>query len=95
MPCPNCDHTMQCLAVVDGGRVHWCPRCGTVRHNDIAHQHPDMPDRVYTPKLVERCRKFDADLGDDPTQCSTVALIRRDLKTVGVTESIYLPADRK
>lgn len=43
MACPNCDHTMQNLGV-NGQKVWWCPRCGTVksedRHGFVTISHP-------------------------------------------------------
>lgn len=30
MPCPTCDHTMKNLPV-EGNRLFWCPRCGTLK----------------------------------------------------------------
>lgn len=56
MPCPTCDHTMASLGYADGGTIWHCERCGTVKHHD---QSTDAPPKVYVPKLVERCRKFE------------------------------------
>ena len=54
MACPNCDHTMHSLAIcADEDRQYWwCPRCGTLRFEDAGNVND------ATPKIVERCRKF-------------------------------------
>jgi Transcription factor zinc-finger len=42
MSCPTCDHTMQNLGV-NGQRIFWCPRCGTLRSITGEHQEDDPP----------------------------------------------------
>jgi predicted RNA-binding Zn-ribbon protein involved in translation (DUF1610 family) len=44
MACGTCGHTMQSL----GYGAFWCPRCGTILHDDA----------VSTPALVKRCRLY-------------------------------------
>lgn len=63
MPCPTCSATLAKLAETnDGDRIFYhCERCGTVAVQDAG----DPPERrpfgdVYVPKLVERCRAFEA-----------------------------------
>jgi len=45
MACPTCDHTMESCTLT----ISHCPRCGTMI----------MDDRIYIPKLVDRCREFE------------------------------------
>jgi hypothetical protein len=48
VPCPNCDHVMDPV----GHGLYWCPGCGT----QVGQA------KVWTPKLVVRCRAFSAAL---------------------------------
>jgi Zn-finger nucleic acid-binding protein len=48
MPCLVCGHTVQNLGV-EGQRIFWCPRCGTVmteRGDWKEHQSPMLVERV-------------------------------------------------
>lgn len=78
MPCPNCDHTMECLHM----RLFWCPRCGTVLNEKCG-----LPS-TYTPKLVEHCREYETHL------TNTCALHIREWNSTGMRESIHLPRGR-
>jgi len=76
MSCPTCSHTLQCI----GGFTWWCPRCGTIVQRDILKT-------TYVPKLVSRCREFQAkDL--------LTAHISDHWKILGIRESINLPEAR-
>ncbi len=84
MPCPTCSHTMEAFA--GGGPEDeltrfLCPRCGTVKVTE-----PDVPDEIYVPKLVERCREFQATLG--PLLNGTIWC------RLGIAESINTPERR-
>lgn len=46
MSCPTCSHTLESCTLT----ISHCPRCGTMV----------MDDRPYVPKLVARCREFEA-----------------------------------
>lgn len=48
MPCNICDHTMENLGV-EGQRIFWCPRCGTVKA-----VMPDGFENVSIPFWVRR-----------------------------------------
>ncbi len=73
MSCPTCDHTMQHMYHMDGC-AYWCPRCGTVKVDGASH---------HVPKLVERCRQFDADTMSSP-----------EWRRLGVAEAISRPEER-
>lgn len=83
MSCPTCSHTMQCLWNDDGDGVFHCPRCGTVQWFEDSH-----PTKVIVPKLVERCRTFEA------TITGVCAEHSFQWKSLGVAESIYRPEER-
>lgn len=82
MPCGNCGHTLEGIDA-PGQMTYWhCPRCGTfVRVN------PDGWSDTYTPKLVERCRRFESlhsiSRGDFP-----------EWHSFGIAESIHTPENR-
>lgn len=82
MPCPTCDHTVQCLTCrpeSPANDVFWCPRCGTIL---MGH----MGD-TGIPKLVERCRAFREEFWANETPPIWDRL--------GIAESINIPAERK
>lgn len=87
MSCPTCGHTMQGVGgvpAVGGDPAFWCPRCGTL----------EMPARKLTesPKLVERCRKFETDpLMPLPAISGEIGKLWTRL---GIAESIHKPEDR-
>lgn len=79
MSCPTCDHTMHCVGrAFAGGRVFWCPRCGTL---DACPQSDGFAAQV--PVLVQRLR---VDPSDDPAVCA------HQINSIG--ECIYLPHER-
>ncbi len=60
MPCDNCGHTLQNINVAsENRRIFYCPRCGTLVTET------DSRREIDTPKLVERCRKFEETLATD------------------------------
>lgn len=63
--------------------IFLCPRCGTVKIDDFGRH----GDKVYVPKLVERCRDFKAVWTDDVVG----EMLWRKL---GIAESINVPGDR-
>lgn len=67
-----------------GDNIFHCPRCGTVKM-DAFGQHGD---KVYVPKLVERCREFEPMVYEN-----SVGMIA-SWEHLGITESINLPKDR-
>ena len=81
MSCPTCDHTMQRVDTTDGEefRRYWCPRCGTLKHEN-SHEYGFDSDQA--PFLVERVRTL---LG---------SVNRNVASRLGVTESVYLPDQR-
>lgn len=93
MPCPTCDHTLEALGYCDGGTIYHCPRCGTIQHGN---QFVDAPPRIYVPKLVERCREFIAEVGDDKKHCRGFFPIdvKQHWHRLGIAESINKPEDR-
>lgn len=50
MPCMTCNHTVQNLGV-DGQKIFWCPRCGTIKSVDAANF-----ESVSVPKLADAVR---------------------------------------
>jgi hypothetical protein len=81
MSCPCCDHT---LAQIVPGVAH-CERCGTlVTETD-----------VYTPKLVERCRRFRNSVGEVVGFGSSELDMKRLWHRLGIEESIALPQERR
>lgn len=96
MSCPTCDHTMEGLGQNDrADNIFLCPRCGTVKI-DAFGQHGD---KVYVPKLVERCRKFIGVIGANFVHGSKEAsaalpAIETEWYRVGIAESINTPKDR-
>lgn len=84
MPCPTCDATMEGIGSNDrGDNCFLCPRCGTVLI-DAFGQHGD---KVYVPKLVERCREFE--------RLVKVSDIMAIWHRLGLAESINTPGERK
>ena len=88
MSCPTCDHTMERLCDWSpcDGSIFLCPRCGTVKMED-----GDRPaeSKVYVPKLVERCRKFEIQ--------EIVGCVSREVDkwhSLGIAESLHKPEDR-
>lgn len=81
MACPNCDHTMQCVAP----GVFWCPRCGTL-NNERAF------DALATPWLVERCREFERT--ELPAMHPWSMAVTEWLR-LGINESINVPENWK
>lgn len=53
MACPVCDHTMQNLGV-EGRRVFWCPRCGTLKMEHSDHVDLESPTWIRQIKLASR-----------------------------------------
>ena len=87
MACPTCDHTMESLGEFAGRRHFRCPRCGTLRTVDPTGYTVD-----YRPKLVDRCRKFEA-------WCAAGHGLRdtnvcREWTSLGIAESINPPEQR-
>jgi hypothetical protein len=64
-----------------GRQLFWCPRCGTLRD--------ELASSNHIPKLVERCRRFDELVGATVSGQS-----KHHWHTLGIAESINLPADR-
>lgn len=82
MPCPTCDKTFECVSRNEDMATFQCPICGTVMIKDYRNKQ----EAVYVPALVERCREFEAAFNP---QLHTPAW-----HTLGIAESINLPADR-
>lgn len=92
MPCPTCDHTMQNIASRHGEPVFWCPRCGTIMFTKPLFEGEKLDE---CPKLVKRCREFEAHERDDLAQGFEMAketLFR--LHQLGIAKSIHKPEDR-
>ena len=81
MSCVTCTHTMDLIGEADRCRYYHCPRCGTM----FVKSDGSQADRWWAPKLVERCREFEATLGP-----AWGALWHR----LGIKESIHRPEDR-
>ena len=85
MPCPTCDHTLESLGRSDRGDVFFlCPRCGTVKVDALENH----GDKVYVPKLVERCREFERTFppGNPPSVSYS-----REWERLGIAEAINPP----
>lgn len=77
--CPTCTHSLARLCSSEGiGYLH-CERCGTA-----VVSRAGVILNAYTPKLVERCRKF-----QDHGKIDFVVWHR-----LGIDESIWPPEDR-
>ncbi len=92
MPCPTCSHTMEAFA--GGGPEDeltrfLCPRCGTVKVTE-----PDVPDEIYVPKLVERCRLFGDTLASCHPTAIAMSLLGGAWEALGIAESIRPQEDR-
>lgn len=85
MFCPTCSHTMEGIGESQGDVIRLCPRCGTVRIEDSA----DNPT-VYVPKLVERCRSYEAEFDKE----NIAQFYRVTWHRLGIQESINLPENR-
>lgn len=87
--CPTCSHTLGCLCVHEGMQFVNCEQCGTVV---VRILEGGYPDRVYVPKLVERCRTF------EKKTVNVGAVDEDQLKDrwqiTGIAESINRPEDR-
>jgi hypothetical protein len=79
MACPTCNHTMQGVGNAGGVSVMWCPRCGTVKHENF----------ITVPKLVERCQRFEKLIDPDFPPLWAI-----DWHYFGIGESIHKPEDR-
>jgi hypothetical protein len=81
MPCPTCNHTMHNLGISEGGgRIFWCPRCGTLKSENLSGF-----EGSDAPMLVGRVRKI---------LCVKAQMVfTRDL-TRALEECVQLPADR-
>lgn len=75
MACPTCDHTMHYIGATT---TAWCPRCGTLKHDD---------ESTDVPELVKRMRKFDHANAKD-------ANLIGKLRLSGIIEAIYRPKQR-
>ena len=66
MPCDICNHTLQNMGV-EGQRIFWCPRCGSVKtENGDFHE-------TSQPMLVSRARKaYDGSLKTSSYNWATV-----------------------
>lgn len=78
MTCPTCSHVMALVS----DSLHWCPRCGTLLTAHVPSSRPPTPG---VPLLVERCRRFYADLAG-PGQA--LAMICRHWRVLGIVEAI-------
>jgi hypothetical protein len=66
-----------------GGSVFfWCPRCGTLKLGDAGIGYE-------TPKLVERCRQYQAGMTTD-----VVPGHLQQWRIIGIAESINVPSER-
>lgn len=94
MACPTCDHSMEACGQNDrGDNFFHCPRCGTLKI-DAFGQHGD---KLYVPKLVERCREFRATR--HPSFKAEVGIfgdpvLVAEWERIGIAESINVPANR-
>ena len=89
MSCKTCGHTMHKLGTEDTVDFFWCPRCGSIKRTGWGgFEEP--------PKLVERCREFIAEMGDDVKHSRGFFPV--DVKKVwhrlGIGESILPPEQR-
>jgi hypothetical protein len=82
MSCPTCGHTLEFVI----RHVHWCPRCGTLVSCGVE-------ELAEAPKLVERCRAFEAYL-HRPGPGGGKPMDRHRWRQLGVAESIHPPAGR-
>lgn len=80
--CPTCSHTLQALFGIGGRMCFWCPRCGTLRITSGDHTDDEAP------KLVARCRKFEATIGG---VCAEHA---HQWHALGIREAINVSANR-
>lgn len=81
MSCSTCGNTMGSL----GGSQFHCPRCGTYVNAAIGDP------KVYVPKLVDRCRAFEADAL--PKE-NIGQYYRNTWRQLGIAESIQAPERR-
>jgi Zn-finger nucleic acid-binding protein len=93
MACPTCSHTMQSVGVTGQleQRVYWCPRCGTIK---VAGE---VTEDVEAPKLVARCRAFQAELYECESHDDYgvfMAAMPERWRVIGLAESID-PPDRR
>ena len=66
--------------------VWWCPRCGTIKGEWQATKFAEAP------KLVERCREFEAKTL--PHIHKPILDAKNDWHRLGIAEAIHLPKDR-
>ncbi len=84
MSCPTCDHTMEGLGYCDGGMIFHCERCGTVTHAVATSL---GPNRVYVPRLVDRCRRYEDMMRSERADAY-------QWRRIGIAESINVPGKR-
>ncbi len=86
MPCPTCDHTLECVIspadppLIGALIIKHCPRCGTMVTGT----------QVYVPKLVERCRQLEKSY----VSCDEYPPLTKDWRRIGLAEAINLPDAR-
>lgn len=81
MPCPSCDATLECAAVLAYGTLWHCPRCGTQR---LANN--DGTVRTTVPKLVQRCRDLEA--------TPSFRVVEQTWRQLGINEAIRVLEER-
>ena len=86
MACPTCDHTMQRLNGDVNMFYFWCPRCGTLVENSRGELTQEAP------KLVNRCREFEASCYQASGWRDTSHYKR--WVSIGIAESINVPTER-
>lgn len=89
MPCPNCDHTLGRLCIHEGMSFDMCERCGTTVVTILDANPSAGNPRVYTPKLVERCRRFEEVCNTKGAEC-----LHPFWHRLGIDESIHTPERR-
>lgn len=87
MSCPTCRGTMAAFSKALGSMDFLCDRCGTVRRVYSSGE----PDDVYVPKLVERCREFEA---NEMPKENIAQYYRNAWKRLGIAEAINPPERR-
>lgn len=86
MSCPTCDHTMNFLTRAEDMNFYHCPRCGTAVVKIDPSSARNYPDRVYVPKLVDRCRRFETTHDSNS--------VAQKWHRLGIAEAINTPENR-
>ena len=58
MACPVCDHTMQWVVGSNVRKFYWCPRCGTLKEENLIFKEDDeLREGWESPYLVGRVQE--------------------------------------